>query len=246
LRSAIVGKQVRRVRALHAAHRRRLPAGAARRVTGLVIANVERRGKHQLVRFSSGAALHVHFRMAGDWEVGRVGDPLSPYARVVIELDDETRVSLVDPRALSTVTFHMAGDDPLPALGPDASDPSVSAAELFAALSRRRAPIKTVLLDQRILAGVGNIYAAEALWLARIDPRRSASSLDQGEAKRLLRAVRQVLERAQRRPATYTSAAASRFTVYDREGERCRRCGSAIARIVQAGRSTYYCPGCQA
>lgn len=245
LRAAVVGKTVRDARALHRAQRRHLGARVVARLRGARIESVERRGKHQLLSLSSGDTLVVHFRMTGDWLVDDVADPVAKYARVVIELDDGTRISLVDPRALSTVTLHREGSSALPALGPDPTDPGVSADAFGAALARRRTAIKLVLLDQRVLAGVGNIYAAEALWLARIDPRAAAWSIGHTRQVRLLDAIRAVLAKAQQSAGRYRDDGVGRFEVYDREGEPCSRCGTTIRRIVQAGRSTYYCPHCQ-
>lgn len=247
LRAAVVGKTVREARALHRAQRRHLTARAIARLRGARVERVERRGKHQLLALSTGDTLVVHFRMTGDWLVDDVAIPVAKYARVVIELDDGTRVSLLDPRALSTVTLHREGSKALPVLGPDPTDPALSVEVFRAALARRRIAIKLALLDQHVLAGVGNIYAAEALWLARIDPRVPASSLSRTRQARLLDAIRAVLDKAQQSAGRYRDdgGAGGRFEVYDREGEACSRCGTTIRRIVQGGRSTYYCPHCQ-
>jgi formamidopyrimidine-DNA glycosylase len=174
--------------------------------------------------------------MAGDWHVERSSHEPPRFARAVIELDDGARVWLVDPRALSTLDIR---DDAAPLelrLGPDASE-SIKPLDLAPALARRRGAIKPALLDQKLIAGVGNIYAAEALWQARIDPRAPAASLPARDVARLLDAIRAIMRRA--------LSGAIRFAVYDREGLSCRRCRTLIARIVQAGRSTYFCPGCQ-
>ena len=245
LRAAVVGKTVRNARALHRAQRRHLTARAIARLRGTRIDGVERRGKHQLLSLSSGDTLVVHFRMTGDWLVDDAAVPITKYARVVFELDDGTRVSLVDPRALSTVTLHREGSKTLPALGPDPTDPNLGVDTFGASLARRRIAIKLALLDQRVLAGVGNIYAAEALWLARIDPRAAASSLSRTRQARLLDAIRAVLAKAQQSAGRYRDDGAERFEAYDREGEACSRCGTSIRRIIQAGRSTYYCSHCQ-
>ena len=109
--------------------------------------------------------------------------------------------------------------------------------------ARRRGPIKPVLLDQRIIAGLGNIYAAEALWHAKLSPLDNAADLSKKQIGDLLRAIRKVIKAAT--GARYTDSDVSRLAVYDREGKSCRRCGTTIERVVQAGRSTYYCPGCQ-
>jgi formamidopyrimidine-DNA glycosylase len=136
-----------------------------------------------------------------------------------------------------------------------------SAESLGAKLAGRRGPIKAALLDQRVVAGLGNIYAAEALWLARLSPHAAANSLGPKRLARLVSAIRRALanppaDRYHRTPGQVGAAAASsarepssdrseRWRVYDREGKRCRRCDSRVARITQAGRSTYYCPRCQ-
>jgi len=249
LRDAAVGKAVRDVKVLHPSHRRRLRPRHVARLRSATVTRIERRGKHQIVHLSTGDALLVHFRMTGDWLVDDASAPIPKFARVVIELSDGVRVSLVDPRALSTVVLHGAGASPLPELGPEATDPSVTVETFGRALARRRVSIKHALLDQRVLAGVGNIYAAEALWMAQIDPRAAASSLSRARQARLLEAVRAVLARAQESTGRYRDGGPDggpgRFEVYDREGVSCSRCGSRIRRIVQGGRSTYYCPKCQ-
>jgi formamidopyrimidine-DNA glycosylase len=245
LRAAVVGRAISRVTVLHPSQRRQLPPRDIARLVGTTITSVARRGKHQLIGLSSGDTLVVHFRMTGDWLVDTVANEVPRFARVVVELTDGARVSLVDPRALSTVSLHRDGDASLPVLGPDAADPAVSVDTFGDALSRRRTAIKVALLDQRVLAGVGNIYAAEALWLARISPRALASSLSAARRARLLDAIRSVLEKAQRSTGRYRENGVGRFEVYDREGLPCTRCGHRIRRIVQGGRSTYFCPHCQ-
>ena len=248
-RETAAGKRVVALRTLHPSQRRALPDAVAASVAGEVVRDVLRRGKHQLMQLASGRTLHVHFRMTGDWRVLAPPDALPAYARVVFELEDGMRLVLDDSRALSSVTLHEPGIDPLPALGPEATGPEFSSDWLARALATRRTPIKVALLDQRVVAGVGNIYASEALWYARLDPRRMASRLDAMQLAAVVSGVRRALGKALRHPERYYGAGgvsdAVRFNVYDREGRRCRRCGSAIVRLVQAGRSTYWCEGCQ-
>lgn len=181
--------------------------------------------------------------MTGDWTIDKVTDDLPRFARAAISLDDGARVVLDDPRALSTLDLHPANAAPALGLGPEPADPALTAASLHAAFAKRRGPIKPVLLDQRVIAGLGNIYAAESLWHARISPTTPTSSLSKKQVASLLRAIRAVIAKAT--GARYTDSSVSRLAVYDKEGKRCRRCGSRIERIVQAGRSTYFCPGCQ-
>jgi formamidopyrimidine-DNA glycosylase len=181
--------------------------------------------------------------MTGDWLVEGAGAPLSAKARAVFALDDGRRLVLEDSRALATLSLHAAGAPPVLALGLEPSDPALTADHLRALLAPRRGPIKTALLDQRVIAGLGNIYVAEALWRAKISPRVRASSLSRVRLAALIAAVRAIIARAT--GSRYTEIGAARLNVYDREGRACRRCGTKVRRIVQAGRSTYYCPGCQ-
>jgi formamidopyrimidine-DNA glycosylase len=243
LRRAIAGKKIDRVDVLHRALRRRLTPAQRRSLSGATVLTVDRRGKHQLIVLGDGRVLHAHFRMTGDWILGKSSDPMPRFARAAIYLGDGSRVVLDDPRALSTLDLHPPGASPTLELGPEPSDRSLTARTLAAALSTRRGPIKPVLLDQRVIAGLGNIYAAEALWHARISPAAPASSLSLRQVTALLTAIRRVIRRAT--GARYTDDSTVRLAVYDREGKRCRRCGAEVKRIVQAGRSTYYCARCQ-
>lgn len=248
-RAACLGKRIAGVRALHPSQRRALPDAVASTLTGDVVTEVRRRGKHQLFVLDSGRTIHVHFRMTGDWRVGERTETAERFARVILDFDDGTRLSLDDPRALSLVAVHQAGVDPLPDLGPEATSPEFNARWLIAQLSRRRAPIKPTLLDQRLVAGIGNIYASEALWYARVDPRRPSHRLKAETLAAIAAGVKRTMRRALDHPERYYGgdavSDAVRFNVYDREGDRCRRCRTAISRITQAGRSTYFCRACQ-
>lgn len=243
LRQSVAGKTIKRVELRHPALKRRVSPAKLRSLRGVRVLSVERRGKHQLFLLSDGRTLHAHFRMTGDWYIDRDGDDLPRFARATISFDDGSRVVLDDPRALSTLDVHSADAPPDLGLGPEPSDPSLTAVSLGAVLARKRAPIKPVLLDQRVIAGLGNIYAAEALWRARISPETSAAALSPKRVSTLLSAIRRVIERAT--GARYTDDSVSRLDVYDREGKPCKRCRTPIERIVQAGRSTYFCPECQ-
>ena len=243
LRRAIEGRTLVDVRVLHPALRRRVAPRALRALRGAIVASVERRGKHQLLHLADGRIIHVHFRMNGDWIIDRASDPLPRFARAAMVFRDGRRVILDDSRALSTLEVHAANAPPTLALGPEPMDRSLTPAALRAALAGRRIPIKVALLDQRVIAGLGNIYAAEALWRAKVDPRAPAATLPEPSVRRLLTAMRRVIKRAT--GARYTAADVVRLDVYDRAGQPCRRCRTTIARVIQAGRSTYYCPHCQ-
>lgn len=243
LRNAATGQTIANVELLHPALERGISLSRLRSLRGARVRAVERRGKHQLVTLDDGRVIHAHFRMTGDWRVDTVNDQLPRFARAFIAFTNGTRVVLDDPRALSTMEVHAANAPPHLALGPEPSDHSLTARSLHGALAKKRGPIKPVLLDQRMIAGLGNIYAAESLWHARISPATRASSLTQAQIKTLLAAIRRVIRRAT--GARYTDRSVSRLAVYDRSGKACRRCRTPIERVVQAGRATYYCPGCQ-
>jgi formamidopyrimidine-DNA glycosylase len=246
-RAVAAGRTITSVSVRHRSQRRGLPARDARSLVGDRVITVERRGKSQRFQLSSGRELRVHFRMTGDWLLPGPG-PLPPSVRAVLSFDDGGRLALDDPRALSVLSLCAIPNDD-DGLGPDALDTGLTAGRLEGALSSRRIPIKVALLDQGIIAGVGNIYASEALWRSRIDPRIPANGLTRPRLSALLRAVRTTLTAALKHHARYygsgNESEAGRFAVYDREDEPCRRCRTTIKRITQAARSTYYCPKCQ-
>ena len=243
---AAAGKTIAAVKAIHPALRRKLSPAQSRAARGKRIDRIERRGKHQLLHLDSGDTLVVHFRMNGDWEIGTSHDDLDRFARAVIDLTDGTRISLVDRRALSSITLDKKGASSLPKLGREASDSTLDADYLAEMLGRRKIAIKPALMDQAVVAGLGNIYAAEALWEAELDPRTPSAKVSKEKLEKLVAAIRLVLSPKKRRPGRYTDTrGTSRFAVYDREGKVCRRCNGTIERIVQAGRSTYFCPDCQ-
>lgn len=246
LRRALGQRRILRVLAHHASQRRHLPPRAVAAIAGQQVVQVERRGKHQLVHLERGHILLVHFRMDGDWTFDASDRALPAHARVSFELSGGRRAVLVDPRALCTVTVHPPSRPPLLKLGPEPEDPALDAAGLRRRLLARRGAIKTVLLNQAVIAGVGNIYAAEALWHAHINPRAPAGALSLARVERLLAGLRSALADGHVNAGRYHRGERQiPFAVYDREGEPCGRCQSAIRRIVQAGRSSYYCPRCQ-
>lgn len=246
LRPAVVERTIVGVRALHRVTRRSLPPADAEALAGRRIVAVERWAKYQLLQLDDGSALEAHFRMAGDWEFGPTvgGDPVR-YARAAIDLDDGSTVTLTDSRGFATLR-RIAPGTPIPERAPDALDPAFDAEYLMRALAGRRQAVKPTLLDQALVGGIGNIYASEALWRAAIDPRTPAGRIGPRRIARLVPAIVETLNDAIDRPGRYSDGEATdRLAVYDREGEPCRQCGRAIVRIVQTGRSTYYCPRCQ-
>ena len=152
----------------------------------------------------------------------------------------------MDSRALARLDVRLPGEVATTRTGPDALDPALDAAALRDRLRTRRAPIKQVLLDQSVMAGVGNIYAAEALWHARVHPGTAANRLSVARLARVLEGIRWTMGLAFAQQGRHQyGEATDRFTVYDREGEPCPRCGAPIVRIAQGQRSTYWCRRCQ-
>ena len=202
--------------------------------------------KWQELSFAGGDVLIVHFRMTGDWAV-TTRDEAPRHARARFAFSGGVHVWLVDPRVLARVQLRVAGAEPSRTrTGPDALDPTLDAATLRPRFATRRAPIKQVLLDQTVIAGVGNIYAAEALWHARIDPRTPAQQLSALRLSRLIEGIRWTMELALSDQGRHQyRTAMDRLAVYDREGESCVRCTTPIARITQGQRSTYFCRRCQ-
>ncbi len=246
-RRVLHGRRIVALRTHHPSQARALPERHARQAQGRAVVGVERRGKAQLILLDTGASLLVHFRMNGDWALGRRATALPPHARVSLDLDDGRRLTLVDSRALCRVTWHAASAPPRLHLGPEADDPSLTPADLRQRFGRKRGPLKPALMDQAVLAGIGNIYASEACWHAQVSPRARASSLTRPRAERLLEGLRAALADGHVNAGRYHRGERQiPFRVYDREGEPCDRCAATIRRAVQAGRSTYWCPRCQA
>jgi len=229
------------------------PREVAAELQGERVIGVERRGKYLVLQLEGGGALLVHLRMTGSF-----GFEPTSHERAVIGLEDGTRLVYRDVRRFGT-WLVLAGDELEPYLaaknGPEPLGPGFSTAWLAARLATRRAALKAVLLDQRVVAGLGNIYADEALWRARLSPLRPASSLRPDEVSRLHRAVRAALRtgidrqgstlRDYATPDGSAGAMQEEFRVYGRAGEPCPRCRGPIAKTRVGGRGTWYCPHCQ-
>jgi formamidopyrimidine-DNA glycosylase len=235
------------------------PGLVAEALVGERIATVERRGKYLLWLLESGRTLVVHLRMTGSLRHAVGGHlPEDAYRRATIALDTGTSLAYRDVRRFGTWELLDEGHlRPYLAarLGPEPLAPSFTGDRLARILDGRRAPIKAVLLDQRRVAGIGNIYADEALWRARIHPRRPAGELETSDVTRLHRAVRAALRRGIElqgstlrdyvTPDGDSGGMQHEFHVYGRLGEPCDRCGRPIERIVVGGRGTWLCPRCQ-
>jgi formamidopyrimidine-DNA glycosylase len=235
------------------------PVEVARELEGERVLRVERRGKYLIVRFESGRALLIHLRMTGSLRTAPGGMlPDDPHRRAVARLDDGSDVAYRDVRRFGTWLLLEPGEaDPFidARVGPEPLDPSFRTRDLAASLKTRRAPIKAAILDQRTVAGIGNIYADEALWRARIHPLREARDLDPDELRALHRAIRAALQQGIARqgstlrdyslPDGAYGSMQHEFKVYGRLDEPCDRCGTPIEKIRVAGRGTWYCPNCQ-
>ena len=226
----------------------------AEELEGDRIVSVERRGKYLVLRMESGLGLLVHLRMTGGFH----WDPVT-HERAVLELDDGSRLVYRDIRRFGTwLVLEDADVEPYLAAknGPEPLGPRFTARWLGAQFARRRGPVKAVLLDQRVVAGLGNIYADEALWRARVSPLRPANELSAEEVARVTRAIRAALRMGiERQGSTLRDYAApdgasgsmqDEFRVYGRDGLPCRRCRATITKTRVGGRGTWFCPRCQA
>jgi len=235
------------------------PAEVAAELVGERVQALERRGKYLVVRFESGRVLLIHLRMTGSLQhAPRGGLEPDPHRRAVVRLDNGSDVAYRDVRRFGTwLLVEPAALDPYLAerLGGEPLDRAFTTKLLAARLEHRKAPIKAALLDQRTLAGLGNIYVDEALWRARIHPLTPAREVERERIPALRRGIKQALEagiarhgatlRDYRQPDGAGGRMQKEFKVYAREGEPCDRCGTPIEKIRVAGRGTWYCPACQ-
>jgi formamidopyrimidine-DNA glycosylase len=262
LRRWSTGRRVTRIEVDPAARRifrPETPRSFTGALEGARVSEVSRIGKHLLVTLRQGRALvglHAHLGMTGKWVRRAQGEPAPSHSRARLLLDDGATLHFRDPRLfgrLRVVPGAAFSEVPeLAALGPDPLTDGIDAQRLGAALARSRRSVKVLLLDQALLAGVGNIYASEALFRARVDPRRPGRSIQPSEARRIAPAIlavmRETLDREDGPEPTYVEepGAENPFQVYGREGERCPRCRKGtIARAVLGQRSSFFCPACQ-
>ena len=231
------------------------PHDFKRRLEGQTVPAVLRRAKYLLVELGSGDVLVMHLGMSGSFRVSRHVTPFDVHDHVVFEMSNGASVIFNDPRRFGFMTLLAPGEldahATLGRLGPEPLARTFDVGALARELRRRKTSLKITLLDQRVIAGLGNIYVVEALHRARLSPKRRASTLvtATGEPRpglhELVAAIREVLRTAIRNQ--YRTGSKDPFLVYDHEGERCPRrgCAGTIKKIVQGGRSTFYCPVCQ-
>jgi len=268
LRRVMAGARLERVELRRPDLRAPFPPDFVARLEGQTVVRLTRRAKYLMAALSSGDALLMHLGMSGSFRLvsptpgTRLADYHHPrgederHDHVVFHMSSGTRVVFNDPRRFGSMTLIGQDDETahpaLAALGPEPLARGFDARTLARSLRGRRTSLKAALLDQRVVAGLGNIYVSEALHLARLSPKRIASTMVTagGEPRpglvELAAAIRTVLRKAINRGARYQGRD-DRFVVYDRDGRRCvrRGCSGVIRRIVQGGRSTFYCPVCQ-
>ena len=233
------------------------PVAFARRLVGQVISGVGRRGKWILIALDDGDTLLVHLRMTGQLVLESVDSPDDRHVRVLFSLDDGWWLRFSDQRKFGRMVLTSDPQSQLGGLGPEPLEDGFTAERLEEMLARRRGRIKPLLLNQRFVAGLGNIYADESLWRAGVHPLRQAGGLGSVEVRRLHRGIRSVLQAAIDSGGTTLADSAYRqpdgrsgefydlLAVYGREGQPCVRCGATIERIVVGQRGTHYCPCCQ-
>lgn len=254
LERVLKGRRIARVEARRPDLRRALPEDLGQRLTGARVTGLGRRAKYGLIETDRGDTLVFHLGMSGRWRV----DPTAAekHDHFIIETENDRRIALNDARRFGSLdlvrTSGLQDWPPFRALGPEPLD--LDARELKRRLAGRSAAIKLLLLDQRIVAGLGNIYVCEALYRAGIHPGRPGGSISLARLERLVPAIHDVLAEAIEAGGSTLRDFASpdgelgyfskRFGVYDREEKPCE-CGGTVRRIVQGGRSTFYCPKCQ-
>jgi formamidopyrimidine-DNA glycosylase len=254
LERVLKGRRIERIEARRPDLRRAFPEGLGQRLTGARVTHLRRRAKYGLIDTDRGDTLVFHLGMSGHWRI----DPsqTTKHDHFIIETDEGRRLALNDARRFGSLdlvrTDALEQWPPFAALGPEPLD--LDPRELKRRLAGRTAAIKLLLLDQGIVAGLGNIYVCEALYRAGIHPKRAGGSVSLERLKRLVPAIHDVLAEAIAAGGSTLRDFASpdgelgyfpkSFAVYDREGKPCG-CGGTVRRIVQGGRSTFYCPVCQ-
>jgi formamidopyrimidine-DNA glycosylase len=253
----ISGRRIVRAELRRQDLRRPFPPMLAERLDGARIGKLARRGKYILIELDEAGLLLLHLGMSGRITTGAATDADAKHDHVVLTLDDGTVVRLNDARRFGTLDYLRRGEEAkhplLAGMGPEPLEPGFDGAYLERALAGKMTPIKAALLDQRIVAGLGNIYVCEALYRAGLSPRRLAATVTGGRAARLATAVRDVLAEAIEAGGSslrdYVQANGElgyfqhRWAVYGREGEPCPGCTCAegVRRITQSGRSTFFC-----
>lgn len=271
LAAVMEGRPISRVTVRRGDLRGPIPDGFADRLNGRIVQAIDRRAKYLLFRLDDGTVLIAHLGMSGRMVIEQLDGSDQPgrfthevsvggkHEHIVFEVGNGTVVRFSDPRRFGLMDLSdestLADHPLLRHLGPEPLDPALDGPMLAGLLKGRRTPIKSALLDQRLIAGLGNIYVCEALFDAGISPRRSAHTVGPVRAARLMMAIRDVLARAIEAggstlrdhvaPTGEIGYFQHSFRVYGRENEPCPGCGKPVKRLLQGGRSTFFCPSCQ-
>jgi len=256
------GRRFTRVTCYRPDLRKPFPLGMAQTLTGRMVERLERRAKYLLVRLSGNLVLIIHLGMSGRMTIAEHDNgAVGTHDHVVFVTDAGVRVTFTDPRRFGLMDIcdgdGLDSHPLLAGLGPEPVGDGFNASVLAQALAGRAAPIKAALLDQKTVAGLGNIYVCESLFRAGIHPERAAGSLSKVSIGKLTQAIQTVLAEAieaggstlrdHQRPDGELGYFQHSFAVYDKEGKRCphSRCKGTVIRMVQSGRSTFFCPTCQ-
>ena len=251
------GARLARVEPRRADLRRPFPSDLVQVLTGATVTGLSRRAKYGLIHTDRGQTMVFHLGMSGRWRIEP--EELGKHDHLVLETGSGHLLALCDPRRFGSVdlvqTDRLGQWPAFAALGPEPLGDDLTPAHLKAALAGRSAAIKLMLLDQRIVAGLGNIYVCEALFRAGIDPRKAAGRVTGPALARLVPQIKAVLGEAieaggsslrdYAQPDGELGYFSKQFDVYDRHGQDCTRCGAPVQRLAQGGRSTWYCAKCQ-
>jgi formamidopyrimidine-DNA glycosylase len=255
LAKVLDGRRIVRVHARREDLRRAFPRDLGQRLTGARVTGLRRRAKYGLIDTDRGDTMVFHLGMSGSWRIDQAEH--GKHDHLLIETEDGRSLTLNDPRRFGSVDLVRTdelGDWPaFKALGPEPTG-QVTGVWLRERFAGRTAPVKAMLMDQRVIAGLGNIYACEALYRARIDPRKRAGTVSRAKLDALANAIPEVLDEAITaggstlrdfvQPDGELGYFSKIFDVYGREGKPCG-CGGEVKRIIQGGRSTFFCPKCQ-
>ena len=261
-RALVPAMEGRRIAAAHVGRpdlRWPLPDRLAERLTGRTVGPLSRRGKFLLLSLDAGETMLMHLGMSGSVRIHDSPPPIGKHDHMMLEMAggaDARWIVFNDPRRFGWIDLFSSDSHPmLRGMGPEPLGNAFSAASLMNGLASRRGPVKTALLDQRLVAGIGNIYACEALFGAGLSPRRRAHTIGPRRAERLASSIRDVLQRAIEdggtslrdhvQPGGEIGYFVQRLSVYGREGQPCHHCGATIRSLVQSARSSFYCPDCQ-
>ena len=259
LQPLLAGRRLLRVTVRDRRLREPIPPRELQRLRGATVTAIRRRSKYLLLDTSAGLTLLVHLGMTGQIWVADPGRPRRPHEHVVFALDDGRELRFADTRRFGLLRVvpsdRLEAHPRLRGLGPEPLDGALTAEGLFRTTRGRSKPVKNFLMDTRSIAGVGNIYACEALYRCRIHPKKPVRRIGRDGWERLIGSLKEVLGEAIHAGGTtlqdFRNAEweagyfAMSLRAYDRAGRPCGRCGRPIRRIVQAGRSTFYCPRCQ-